>query len=615
MARKIDRTFLGRLKRLLSTNAVVRRVKGGLKVIDTNHLQSSGNRENSRYIDRFSRLHGGGPRNSLNFNQNYNYHASKTEIYTDYEVMDKDSIIASALDIYADESSMRGENDTIIEIKTDNETIKKLLENLFFDIMNVEFNLWPWIRNMCKYGDFYLHLDIMEEIGIVNVLPLSAYDIDRQEGWDPDNPYAVRFVSVYGDHTTGFGQSQFFENHEIAHFRLLTDSNFLPYGRAMIEPARKVFKQLMLMEDAMLIHRIMRAPEKRIFKIDVGGIPANEVDAFMQKVIDNSKKVPYVDAQTGDYNLKFNIQNLLEDYYLPVRGGQSGTEIDTLSGLAYDGITDVEYLKDRMLAALKIPKAYIGYEGDINAKATLAAEDVRFARTIDRIQRIIISELNKIAIIHLYAQGYEDENLIDFEITMQSPSIIFEQEKLNLLQSRVNLARDIKDSGVRSAEFVFKEVFNMTDEEVVIERDELESDARDKYVYNTLESDGKIPVPGEDGVPLPGEDEVAAGTPPPENTSPEEASVDSNAAEESKNSKELPQGGSLPGGHKGAGRPKRGTRYGSAKHVRGADPIGKKERRNTIRDLKKDHIESSYEKLIKELDATFKKKPKKKEIL
>ena len=190
-----------------------------------------------------------------------------------------------------------------------------------------------------------------------------------------------------------------YENYEIAHFRLLADTNYLPYGRAYIEPARKLFKQYTLMEDAMLIHRIARAPEKRIHYINVGSIPPNEVDAFMQKTISNMKRTPYIDQQTGDYNLKYNMQNMLEDFYIPVRGNDTTTRIDTTKGLDYDGIQDVEYLREKLFAALKVPKAFMGYEEDIEGKATLAAEDIRFARTIERIQRIILSELNKIALV------------------------------------------------------------------------------------------------------------------------------------------------------------------------------------------------------------------------
>ena len=182
-----------------------------------------------------------------------------------------------------------------------------------------------------------------------------------------------------------------YENYEVAHFRLLADTNWLPYGKAMIENGRRLWKQLSLMEDAMLIHRIMRAPEKRIFKIDIGNIPPNEVDNYMQRIINKMKKTPFVDKNTGDYNLKYNMQNLSEDFYLPVRGGDSGTNIENLSGLEFNNTDDIDYLKAKLFAALKIPKAYLGYEEQINGKATLAAEDVRFARTIERIQRIVVS--------------------------------------------------------------------------------------------------------------------------------------------------------------------------------------------------------------------------------
>ncbi|HAI36821.1 MAG TPA: hypothetical protein DCM40_01095, partial [Maribacter sp.] len=209
-----------------------------------------------------------------------------------------------------------------------------------------EFNLWPWIRNMVKYGDFFLKLDITEKFGVTNVSPISSYELFREEGYDPADPEGVRFVheSLVGTNMSSSGQQKtFYENYEIAHFRLLSDTNFLPYGKSMIESARKTWKQLTLMEDAMMIHRIMRAPERRIFKIDIGNIPPSEVENHMNQVVNKMKKVPFVDNQTGQYNLKFNMENMLEDYYLPIRGGQSGTEIDTLSGMEFNGIDDIEY--------------------------------------------------------------------------------------------------------------------------------------------------------------------------------------------------------------------------------------------------------------------------------
>ncbi len=220
------------------------------------------------------------------------------------------------------------------------------------------------------------------------------YETIRIEGQDPGNPFSVKF-KVENDFLA-LGKKEF-DNYEVAHFRLLSDTNFLPYGKAMVEGGRRVWKQLQLMEDAMLIHRIMRAPDKRKVLVDIGNIPPNEIDTHMQRIIDRMKKVPLVDPKTGDYNLRYNMMNITEDFYLPVRGKDSGTDITNLPGLQFNAIEDIEYLRNKLMAAFKVPKSFLGYEEDNSGKASLAAQDVRFARTIERIQRIMVSELTKIA--------------------------------------------------------------------------------------------------------------------------------------------------------------------------------------------------------------------------
>jgi hypothetical protein len=180
----------------------------------------------------------------------------------------------------------------------------------------------------------------------------------------------------------------------------------------------------------MLIHRITRAPERRTFYVNVGAIPPNEVENYIQRMIGKMKKTPLIDAQTGQYNMKFNQQNLLEDFFIPVRGNDQSTRIDTAKGLEYNAIEDVQYFREKLFAALKIPKAFMGYEKDLTGKATLAAEDIRFARTIERIQRIIVSELKKVALVHLYAHGYTNESITNFDIRLTNPSIIYEQERI-----------------------------------------------------------------------------------------------------------------------------------------------------------------------------------------
>jgi len=495
-----DTSLFTRLRRLFSNDVIIRNVGGdSLKIMDTDRIQKYGNLESNSLYDRFTRLHRP-VGSSLQYNPTLNYSSMRLQLYSDYEAMDYDSLIAPALDIISEEATLKNEYGDVLTIKSSNDNVKRVLHNLFYDVLNIEFNLPSWVRQMCKYGDFYLHLQISEKFGVYNALPLSVYQVVREEGMDPENPSYVQFVLD----PNGLSQSQTYsarrsdqmklENYEVAHFRLLADANYLPYGRSYLEPARKVFKQLILMEDAMLIHRIMRAPEKRIFYMNVGGIPPQEVDQFMQKTVNQMKKTPYVDQETGDYNLKFNIQNMTEDFYIPVRGNDSSTKIETTKGLDYDGTTDIEYLKNRMLAALKIPKAFLGYDENLEGKSTIAALDIRFARTIERLQRTIVSELQKIALVHLYTQGFTDADLVDFELKLTGPSIVFEQEKVELYKSKVELSNSILDKKILSTDFIYKNIFNLSEQELDHEKEKSLDDAAHIFRTNQIENEGNDPI-------------------------------------------------------------------------------------------------------------------------
>tara|TARA_R100001443_G_scaffold112711_1_gene126602 strand:+ start:5406 stop:7268 length:1863 start_codon:yes stop_codon:yes gene_type:complete len=568
-----DKTFFGRLKTLFSTGTIVRRTDKGLRVADLSRVQSNTKLETNRLIDRFSKIY---QSQNYGYNQQANFHTMRLQLYTDYEVMDEDSIISSALDIYADESTLKNEYGNVLTIKTENDKVQKVLNNLFYDVLNIEFNAWPWIRNMCKYGDLYLKLDITEKVGVTNCIPISAYEMFREEGLDPKNPDMVRFTHdpSMGGQTSNSPNSTktMYENYEVGHFRLLNDMNFLPYGKSMVEPARKTYKQLTLMEDAMLIHRIMRAPEKRIYKIDIGNIPPNEVDTYMQRVINQMKKTPYIDPKTGQYNLKFNMSNMLEDVYLPVRGGNSGTEIDTMQGMEFGGIDDVEYLKHRMFAALKIPKAFLGYEEGVEGKATLAAQDVRFARTIERVQRIFISELTKIAMVHLYSQGFTEEELVDFDLSLTNSSTIHEQEKIELWSQKLGLIDSIKSGRVISEEWAYKNILGMTTEEMREQQKGVQQDRKREFLHNELEA-GNNPIKSKVAVST--DWALQQGSQPP-------------AGEEGGFEPDLPDTDDLWGEEEfgleeknkpGQGRPKEGPKYGTQKSARGRDAIAKEERK------------------------------------
>ena len=531
-----DTSFFGRLTKLFRAQAVVTVDKDGKrKVVDTDERQQT---NLSSLRDRYTKLQksffeqAGGA-------QSMAYQQVRREVFRDYDAMDNDPILASALDIYADESTLKNEFGDTLMIHSDNQKVQDLLNNLFYDILNVEFNLWPWVRNMCKYGDFFLGLEIAEGKGIVNVTPHSVYNTERLERTDPSNPNSVKFKITEDPN----GKEEY-ENFEVAHFRLLADTNWLPYGKSMIENGRRLWKQLSLMEDAMLIHRIMRAPEKRVFKIDIGNIPPTEVDNYMQRIINKMKKVPFIDRNTGDYNLKYNMQNLTEDFYLPVRGGDSGTSIDNLAGLEYATIEDIDYLKNKLFAALKIPRAYLGYEENVNGKATLAAEDVRFARTIERIQRTVISELSKIAIVHLYSQGITDSEMTNFELGLVNPSTIYEQEKVNLWSEKIRLAQDIQGLNMLSKDWVYENIFKLSGGEQDEQRVRMLDDLKDRFRFRSIEDEGSDPAQ-EDEEPDDIEEQIE------------------NIKQEIKDK---------------GGRPREGGTYGKDKHPLGRDPLGDKER-------------------------------------
>ena len=534
-----------RLQNLFSTNVIVRAYgKDRLRVVDTNRLQSVGNLNQTKVADRYTRLHGANKHRvggQGGYDSNYYMHQNRMQLYADYEMMDRDPIISSALDIYSDESTLADQFGEILTIKCNDTRIQKILYNLFYDVLNIEFNLWTWIRNMTKYGDFFLKLDIADEYGIINARPFSSYEIERFEEFDEaTGEYNIKFRHVAN-------QQEAYDVFEIAHFRMLSDSNFLPYGRSLLEGARKEFQKLMMLEDAMLIHRIMRAPEKRIFKIDIGNIPPNEVDSFMEQIINKMKKIPHIDPQTGNYNLKFNINNMLEDYYLPVRGGQSTTSIDTLPGMTFTGMDDIEYVKHKMMAALKIPKPFLGYDEGVEGKSTLASMDIRFARTIERIQKIAVSELSKIAIVHLYSQGFEGEELVGFELELTAPSIVYDQQKVALMTEKVNLANTMKDMKLVSDKYIYEYIFNMSEDQWLQERNNVIEDLKLRFRQNQIEQEGNDPA-------LTG---VSYGTPH------DLATVHMS----SKDVEEKDKGG----------RPPEGIKFGQHKNALGWDPLGTKQ--------------------------------------
>ena len=377
------------------------------------------------------------------------YETTRLASYADYEGMEFFPEIAAALDIMMEESTTPNGEGRIINIFSESKRVKRILQDLFFNRLDIHTNLPMWTRNTCKYGDNFLYLNIDGEEGITGVKQLPNIEISRKENdgfgensnietEDKFNP--VKFLWANRDVE--------FNAWQIAHFRLLGDDRRLPYGTSMLEKARRIWKQLLLSEDAMLIYRVTRAPERRIFKIFVGNIDEKDVPAYVQKIANNFKRSPVIDQQTGQVDTRYNQMAQDEDYFIPVRDVNAPSPIDTLPGATnLSEIADIQYLQKKLFTALRIPKAFLNFEEVTGEGKNLALQDIRFSRTINRIQQSIIQELNKIAIIHLYVLGLEDE-LENFTLSLNNPSTQAEMLKTEQLQLKMTLFKEaVSDAG------------------------------------------------------------------------------------------------------------------------------------------------------------------------
>ena len=390
---------------------------------------------------------------------NYMANQNRADRYIDFDQMEFTPEIASALDIYADEMTTSSDIMPLLRVDCHNEEIKGMLNVLYHKVMNIEFNLFGWARSMCKYGDFFLYLDIDDQDGIRHVFGMPPNEIERLEGEDKTNPNYVQFQWNAGGLTL--------ENWQVAHFRILGNDKYSPYGTSACEPARRIWRQLTLLEDAVMAYRIVRSPERRVFYIDVGNIAPVDVEQYMQKVMTQMKRNQVVDKDTGRIDLRYNPMSIEEDYFIPVRGGTS-SRVESLPGGTYTGdIDDVKYLRDKLFSALKIPASYLSRgEGAEEDKTTLAQKDIRFARTIQRLQRAVVSELEKIGIVHLFTIGYRGNDLLSFKLSLNNPSKLAEIQELEHWRIKFDTAGSATD-GYFSKRWIAEHLFNLSEEEFI----------------------------------------------------------------------------------------------------------------------------------------------------
>ena len=393
--------------------------------------------------------------------------------YAEFAEMENSADIASALNVYADESCASDENGRNFHIYSDNAQVQKALEELFYDVLNIEFNARRMVRNLVKNGDYFMYVEVVPDYGVINVEPLPVNEVEREEGFDKHDPYAVRFRLI----TRG---GKYLENWQMLHFRILGNDLFLPYGTSILESARRPWRQLTMMEDSMLVYRLVRSPERRVFYVDVSAVHPNDIPSYMEAVKESMRGASVIEQQTGRQDFRYNPLAIDEDYFLPTRPNNQ-TKIESLAGgQNATAIEDVEYIHKKLIAALMVPKAYLTYDEAISSKATLAQEDIRFSRTVSQLQKILIAELNKLAMIHLYALGFSGEDLLNFDLKFSNPSTVAVQQKLALISSKLEIAAKAlelsKETGLLSFKYIQTEILGLRPEQINLIRQEAKQD-------------------------------------------------------------------------------------------------------------------------------------------
>jgi len=410
------------------------------------------------------------------YQQSIHYETTRIGSYSDFESMEFFPEIAAALDIFAEEATTPGENGSILNIYSPSKRVKQTLEDLFNNRLDIHTSLPAWARNLAKYGDNFVFLNIDNKAGIIGARQMPNIEMERHENDlynDITRGMSKPENTEYDNHLKFIwkGRDIEFQSWQIAHFRLFGDDRKLPYGTSLIEKARRIWKQLLLAEDAMLVYRVTRAPERRVFKVFVGNIDEADVPAYVDEIANKFKRAPIIDPQTGQIDLRYNQLGIDQDIFIPVRDENAGTPIDTLPGANnLDAISDIVYLQNKLFAALRIPKPFLGFDSTVGEGKNLALQDIRFSRVINRLQQSLLMELNKIAIIHLYLLGLEDD-LDNFTLTLNNPSTQAEMLKVEHIQSKINLYQSaVGDAGngfaAMSMTRAKREILGMSDEEI-----------------------------------------------------------------------------------------------------------------------------------------------------
>ncbi len=397
------------------------------------------------------------------FQKTMQYEAARLPAYMDFEGMEYYPLIAAALDLFMEESTTINEHGKMLSIYSNKERIKTELENFFYNIVNINVNLPFWCRNMCKYGDNFVHILGERNKGITHIRQMVNYDMERIEKVINQEAQTIFKQRITGEEFNSF---------EIAHFRLLTDDKTIPYGSSILSKVRRVFRQTIMAEDALLTNRLLRAADRNLIKVYTGNMDDDDVDAFVDMIGRYVKRKPRIDSDNGQIDYRFNPVGNDEDIVIPIRSGDHATSIEKLEGMtSFDKIQDIEYLRQNLCAGLGVPKPFLLFDDASGGGKNMAQHDIRFAKKIARIQQSLIQELNKMAIIHLLLLGYNTDDVTNFKLMLTNPSTQQEQLRTELLQTKAQLYNEItrNEGGIAGMSHTNAKrlVYNMSDREII----------------------------------------------------------------------------------------------------------------------------------------------------
>lgn len=405
--------------------------------------------------------------------------------YQDYEQMDQYPEINATLDLFADDATVQNVlTGKSLWYEAPDESIQDMMNEMLDKQIRIEEDLWNLTRDTCKYGNCYTEIIAVDRKGVMELKQLPTTQVRRVQDrlgfcygfiFDPmcgfmvdtqgfQNRLKARSVNPIKDllSINSSDLVQVYEPWEMVHFKMKGNSPQDPYGNAVIEGARYAWRRLTMMEDAMIVYKLTRSPQRYAFYVDVGDVPPREAKKLLNDVKNEFKKTKYID-ESGKISFRYNPLSQDEDIFLAVRKEKRSTEVEVLSGPEGQQIDDVNYFREKLLASLKVPKSYLGGD-DTVGRANLAQLDVRWARSIMRVQRVMKNGFEHVGRVELSARNI-DPDLVEFVPMMNIPSGVLELAQLEVQNAKLDLADRYQRANF-SEYYIWSNILGMADEDI-----------------------------------------------------------------------------------------------------------------------------------------------------